>query len=160
MSFQNLYKQVCDFQEQVISPTQNLPRSIRAPYVWPASLHTTSLPVFVNDFGTYQRRFLSGGIYEYRGTLTMTLYSYIAGEAEGVSEQFDTVNHINTAVSKLEAYPFLEISGTGLASLTEQLQIVTVRPTIPNLRYSGNGSQLFWGGSLTVSLAIEVPKDC
>lgn len=160
MSFESVYIQACNFQEQVIGAEYPSNRTLNAPKAYPASLDTSILPIFINGYGNFNRIFEGESVYEYQGTMVWTLYTAIAGTQESVINQFDTVNWIDTAISKVEAYPFLEISGTGATGLTRVVLVQSAQPLLPNLRYAGNGQQLFWGGRLTLSVNIEIPKDC
>lgn len=160
MSFQSVYISSCNFQESVVGAEYPSNRTLQAPKAYPSALEKSTLPIFLNSFGRFSRDFLADGMIEYRGTMQWTLYTAIAGTQEAVVNQFDTINWIDTAVSKIEAYPYLQISGVANANLIDPLQVTDVEPLIPNLRYAGNGAQLFWGGRITLSVVIEIPKDC
>lgn len=160
MSFETVYLQLCNFQETVIGATGTGNRTLKAPKIYPSQLLQATLPCFINTFGRYRRLHLGTGVYEYRGVLVMTLYTSIAGVREDGVNQFDSVAWIDRTVANLERYPLLQVNGVGDASLVEPLQITDVEPHVPNLRYPGNGDLLFWGGRVTCTLAIDVPKDC
>lgn len=160
MSFQSVYVQTCNFQSQVVGAEYASNRTLQAPVVYPKALDKSNLPIFVNSFGRFPRRFLADGMNEYRGSMTWTLYTAIAGTQETVANQFDTINWIDTAISKIEAYPFLQINGTGDNSLVEPIQVIDAEPLLANLRYAGNGAQLFWGGRINLSVVIDIQKDC